>query len=120
MKDASHIWGKNVHDTVKAMRKEHGEKDTSVVTIGQAGEKLVRFAAIVNENDRASGRGGTGAVMGWKRLKCLVIKGTITDKPKPARPEEFKKAVALGNTAIVKGDVTGPQKAGYLSTGPTC
>lgn len=112
LKDASHIWGKNVHDTVKAMRKEHGEKDTSVVTIGQAGEKLVRFAAIVNENDRASGRGGTGAVMGWKRLKCVVIKGIIKDKPKPARPEEFKKAVALGNTAIVKGDVTGPRKGG--------
>src|SRR5208337_1001530 len=112
LKDASHIWGKNVHDTVKAMRKEYGEKDTSVVTIGQAGEKLVRFAAIVNENDRASGRGGTGAVMGWKRLKCLVIKGSIKDKPKPARPEEFKKAVALGNTAIVKGDVTGPRRGG--------
>jgi aldehyde:ferredoxin oxidoreductase len=112
LKDASHIWGKNVHDTVKAMRKEYGEKDTSVVAIGQAGEKLVRFAAIVNENDRASGRGGTGAVMGWKRLKCLVIKGTIKDKPTPARPEEFKKAVALGNTAIVKGDVTGPRKGG--------
>jgi aldehyde:ferredoxin oxidoreductase len=41
-----------------------------------------------------------------------VIKGDITDKPKPARPEEFKKAVALGNTAIVKGDVTAPRKGG--------
>jgi aldehyde:ferredoxin oxidoreductase len=114
LKDASHLWGKNVHDTVKAMIGEYGEKDTSVVAIGQAGEKLVRFAAAVNENDRASGRGGTGAVMGWKKLKCLVIKGDIKEKPKPARPEEFKKAVALGNTAIVKGDVTGPRK-GVLS-----
>jgi aldehyde:ferredoxin oxidoreductase len=112
LKDASHIWGKNVHDTVKAMMKEYGEKDTSVVAIGQAGENLVRFAAVVNENDRASGRGGTGAVMGWKRLKCLVIKGTIKDKPLPAEPEEFKKAVAIANTAIVKGDVTGPRKGG--------
>src|SRR5208337_5219875 len=64
------------------------------------------------ENDRASGRGGTGAVMGWKKLKCVVIKGTIKDKPKPARPEEFRKAVALANTAIVKGDVTAPRKGG--------
>jgi len=112
LKDASHLSGKNVHDTVKAMIGEYGEKDTSVVAIGQAGEKLVRFAAAVNENDRASGRGGTGAIMGWKKLKCLVIKGDIKEKPKPARPEEFKKAVALGNTAIVKGDVTGPRKGG--------
>jgi len=112
VKDASNIWGKNVHDTVKAMLDEYGKEDTSVVAIGQGGEKLVRFAAVVNENDRASGRGGTGAVMGWKRLKCLVIKGNIKNKPKPVRSEEFKKAVALGNTAIVKGDVTAPRKGG--------
>jgi len=112
LKSASRVWGKNVHDTVKSLTKAHGPKDISVVVIGQAGEKLVRFAAIVNENDRASGRGGTGAVMGWKRLKALVIKGNIKNKPKPARPEDFKKAVALGNTAIVKGDVTAPRKGG--------
>ncbi len=112
LKDASNIWGKNVHDTVKAMLDEYEKEDTSVVAIGQGGEKLVRFAAVVNENDRASGRGGTGAVMGWKRLKCLVIKGNIKNKPKPVRSEEFKKAVALGNTAIVKGDVTAPRKGG--------
>ncbi len=112
LKDASKVWGKNVHDTVKMLMEEHGSKDLSVVTIGEAGEKLVRFAAIMNENDRASGRGGTGAVMGWKKLKALVIKGNIRDKPKAARPEEFKKAVALGNTAIVKGAVTEPRKGG--------
>ncbi|HYB84525.1 MAG TPA: aldehyde ferredoxin oxidoreductase family protein [archaeon] len=112
LKNASKVWGKNVHDTVKALMKEHGSKDLSVVAIGQAGEKLVRFAAIVNENDRASGRGGTGAIMGWKNLKALVIKGDIRNKPKPARPEEFKKAVGVGNTAIVKAAVTGPRKGG--------
>jgi aldehyde:ferredoxin oxidoreductase len=112
LKDASHIWGKNVHDTVRTMTQEYGKQDTSVVTIGLAGEKLVRFAAIVNENDRASGRGGTGAVMGWKKLKCLVIKGNIKNKPQPARPEELKKAVAIANTAIVKGAVTAPRKGG--------
>ena len=112
LKDASKVWGKNVHDTVKALMKEHGSKDLSVVAIGQAGEKLVRFAAIINENDRASGRGGVGAVMGWKKLKALVIKGSIKNKPKPARPEDFRKAVGLGNTAIVKAPVTEPRKGG--------
>ena len=112
LKDASKVWGKNVHDTIKALMKEHGSKDLSVVTIGQAGEKLVKFAAIMNENDRASGRGGTGAVMGWKKLKALVIKGNLKAKPKPAKPKEFKEAVALANTAIVKGDITGPRKGG--------
>jgi aldehyde:ferredoxin oxidoreductase len=112
LKDASKVWGKNVHDTVNALMKAHGSKDLSVVAIGQAGEKLVRFAAIVNENDRASGRGGTGAIMGWKKLKAIVIKGNIKAKPKPARPEEFRKAVGVGNTAIVKAAVTEPRKGG--------
>ncbi|MFI5449962.1 MAG: aldehyde ferredoxin oxidoreductase family protein [Candidatus Bathyarchaeia archaeon] len=112
LKDASHVWGKNVHDVVKTMMKEYGEQDTSVVAIGQAGEKLVRFAAIVDENDRVAGRGGVGTVMGSKKLKALVIKGNLKNKPKPALPEEFRKGVAAGNTAIVKGDVTGPRKGG--------
>jgi aldehyde:ferredoxin oxidoreductase len=112
LKDASKVWGKNVHDTVKTLMTEHGSKNLSVVTIGNAGEKLVRFAAIVNEDDRASGRGGTGAVMGWKKLKALVIRGDITGKPKPARPEEFKKAVSVGSTAVVKAAVTEPRKGG--------
>jgi aldehyde:ferredoxin oxidoreductase len=112
LKDASRVWGKNVHDSVKILKEEHGSKDLSVVAIGQAGEKLARFAAILNENDRASGRGGTGAVMGWKKLKALVIMGNIKNKPQPARPDEFKKAVAIANTAIVKGAVTGPRTGG--------
>ena len=112
LKDASKVWGKNVHETVKTLRQEHGTKDLSVVTIGQAGEKLVRFAAILNENDRASGRGGTGAVMGWKNLKAIVIRGNIRNKPKPARPEEFKKAVVLASNSIVKAAVTEPRKGG--------
>ena len=81
LNDASETWGKNVHGTVKMMMGKHGTEHTSVVAIGNAGEKLVRFASIINENDRASGRGGVGAVMGSKNLKCLVIKGQISNKP---------------------------------------
>src|SRR5512136_2352532 len=53
--DASEIWGKGVHDTVKYFKKKYGEQDLSVIAIGQGGEKLSRFAAWINENDRASG-----------------------------------------------------------------
>ena len=51
--DASDLWGKGVHDTVKALQEKHGEKDVSVMTIGVGGEKLVTFACIMNEHDRA-------------------------------------------------------------------
>src|SRR5512141_2987177 len=72
--DASEVWGKGVHDTVKYFRAKYGEKDLSVIAIGQGGEKLSRFAAWVNEDDRASGRGGTRCVGGSKMLKAVVIK----------------------------------------------
>lgn len=74
IRNASEIWGKDVHETVQFFRDRYGEKDLSVCTIGRAGETLSRFAAWVNEDDRAFGRGGTGAVGGSKNLKAIVIK----------------------------------------------
>ena len=52
------------------------------------GENLVRFAAIMNMVNRANGRTGLGAVMGSKRLKAVVVRGSKS--PKPAMPEEFR------------------------------
>lgn len=72
--DASEVWGKGVHDTVQFFRDRYDEKDLSVIAIGQGGEKLSPFACWVNEDDRASGRGGTGCVGGSKNLKAVVIK----------------------------------------------
>ncbi len=72
--DAAEVWGMGVHDTVKHFREKYGEKDLTVITIGPAGENLVKFACWMNENDRASGRGGTGCVGGSKNLKAIVIK----------------------------------------------
>src|SRR5205823_244354 len=74
LRDASDLWGKGVHETVKTLQGRYGEKDLSVVAIGQAGEHLVRFASWMNEHGRAAGRGGTGCVGGSKNLKAIVIK----------------------------------------------
>jgi aldehyde:ferredoxin oxidoreductase len=71
--DASDVWGKGKHETVKYFQDKYGEKELSVMTIGQAGENLSRFACWINEDDRASGRGGTGCVGGSKNLKAIVI-----------------------------------------------
>jgi aldehyde:ferredoxin oxidoreductase len=75
LRDASDLWGKGVHETIRILKERYGDKDLSVSAIGQAGEKRVRFAAWVNEDDRAFGRGGTGAVGGSKQLKAIVIRG---------------------------------------------
>ena len=44
--DAADLWGKGVHDTVKYFQNQYGEKDLSVITIGPAGEKLVKFGEL--------------------------------------------------------------------------
>jgi aldehyde:ferredoxin oxidoreductase len=50
--------------------------------------------------------------MGSKNLKCLVIKGHISNRPKPARPEAFKQTVSLVSKAIMNAAVTSPRKGG--------
>jgi aldehyde:ferredoxin oxidoreductase len=74
IRDASPLWGKTVSETDAWLRKEHG-KDSHVSCIGPAGERLVRFAAVLSDVDRAAGRTGNGAVMGSKKLKAIVVKG---------------------------------------------
>src|SRR3990172_7974707 len=103
--------GKSVHETVKALQEVHGEKDLSVMTIGRAGENLVSFACIVNEHDRASGRGGTGAVMGSKNLKAVVVSGVHDDRPRPFNNEAFKEAHARGLRQLMnQAFLTSPKK----------
>ncbi len=113
LNDASDLWGKGVHDTVKALQEKHGDKDVSVMTIGVAGENLVSFACIMNEDDRSSGRGGTGAVMGSKNLKAVVVKGVHADRPSPFDKEGFKAAHARGLEQLTdEAVVTAPKKGG--------
>jgi len=116
LEDASEVWGKGVHETIKYMKDKYGEKDLSVMAIGPAGEKLVRFACIVNEHNRASGRGGTGAVAGSKKLKCVVIKGP-RNIPPPANLEDFREADSQCVQYIMDTEVTSPGTGDLHVTG---
>ena len=69
------IWGKDVFETDDILKEKHGKR-IRTLSIGQAGENLVRFAAIMNDRDRASARSGLGAVMGSKKLKAVSVRGT--------------------------------------------
>ncbi|MDI3317720.1 MAG: aldehyde ferredoxin oxidoreductase family protein [Bacillota bacterium] len=109
--DATPYWGKGIHETIAALRERHGERDVSVLAIGPAGENQVRFAAMINENDRAAGRGGTGAVAGSKGLKAVVIKAP-SRLPKPADPEAFSVAHDEALRQINESPITGPRKGG--------
>lgn len=110
--DASDVWGKGVHDTVKYFKDKYGEDDLSVIAIGPAGENLVKFANWMNEMDRASGRGGTGCVGGSKQLKAVVIKQKKAI-PKAEDREAWKKAHDRALATIMdEKNVTSPRKGG--------
>ncbi|MFL7838818.1 MAG: aldehyde ferredoxin oxidoreductase family protein [Candidatus Promineifilaceae bacterium] len=112
LRDASEVWGKNVHETVDHFKELYGEKDLTVIAIGQAGENLSRFACWLNEDDRASGRGGTGAVGGSKNLKAIVIKAKKA-MPKPADKDSWKKAHSRALAVIMdEANITSPNKGG--------
>jgi len=90
IRDASNLWGKDVYETTDILKDEISVKDkVGILSIGQAGENLVKFASVQNDKATAAGRCGGGAVMGSKRLKAIVVKGT--GKVKPAMPEELQK-----------------------------
>lgn len=74
LRPANHLWGKTTHETHDAVRDET-HSDARVACIGPAGERLVLFASINNDRDRAAGRSGVGAVMGSKNLKAVAVRG---------------------------------------------
>ena len=77
IKDAQHLWGKNTTATEESLKNEG-----RVLSIAAAGENLVKFACINTDlfvhkgRGGNAGRGGAGAVMGSKKLKAVVLKGT--------------------------------------------
>jgi aldehyde:ferredoxin oxidoreductase len=75
IKEADGIWGRTTSASYDYLRKKHG-KEGSTAIIGPAGENLVRYASIVNDNLFLSSRCGCGAVMGSKNLKAIFINGS--------------------------------------------
>lgn len=88
LRPATHLWGKETAEGDRLLKDEVGDPKAEVAQIGPAGENRVRFAAIMNMVNRANGRTGMGAVMGSKRLKAVVVRGT--KPPRPAVPDKFR------------------------------
>jgi aldehyde:ferredoxin oxidoreductase len=104
LRDAKDLWGMDNYSLIDLLKERHGkEREPKVLSIGPAGENLVRFAAICNDKGDFIGRTGMGALMGSKRLKALVIKGT--KKVEISYPEEYatlrKLLVAKSRDAVV-------------------
>ncbi len=86
LNDARHLWGGDTFETERTIKKDHG-KEKQVLSIGPAGENLVRYACISHAEGRQFGRCGAGAVMGSKRLKALAVSGSGSIEI--SKPDEF-------------------------------
>ncbi len=112
LRDASELWGKGIHSTVRHFQNKYGKKDLTVIAIGQASENLVKYGCWINEDDRASGRGGTGTVGGSKMLKAVVVKAKKISIP-AKNPEEWKAARQRALATIMdEKNITAPRKGG--------
>jgi aldehyde:ferredoxin oxidoreductase len=116
IRPATHLAGRGTLEAEAAIRRELGDPETRIISIGLAGEHRVRYACVMNDTDRAAGRTGLGAVMGAKNLKAIAIRGT--GRVTLADPTRFREA-ALADLAKIRthpwlGD--SPGGAGALGT----
>jgi len=77
--DEDQIWGlktTEAQDVIKdiAFKRKGKKPKMAVLTIGPAGENLVKYACVICD-ERAAGRGGVGAVFGSKNLKAISCSG---------------------------------------------
>lgn len=84
--DASELWGLGSHEAEAILAEKYGI-EYSIMSIGPAGENLSNMACINSDYYRQAGRGGIGAVMGSKKIKAILIKGT-----KGVKVPDIKKA----------------------------
>ncbi|WP_286978513.1 aldehyde ferredoxin oxidoreductase family protein, partial [Aminobacterium sp. UBA5514] len=104
IRDSSHLWGLNTHETTDRILEEIKDTKARVLCIGPAGEILSPLASIMNEKNRAAGRSGVGAVMGSKNLKAIVVRGT--SRPYVAQSEELSAVLKERLEKLKKHPVT--------------
>ena len=101
IKDASHLWGKSAYEAEDGIKEAEGDK-FECLTIGQAGERLVRYANIQTRKKSFLGRCGLGAVMGSKMLKGVAVRGS---QPVPVYdPDEVDRLNKEINKRLIQMD----------------
>ncbi len=104
-RDASSIWGVEAQTVGRILREvEEGAGVRTIIRIGRAGEKLVRYACAVCETYRHFGRLGLGAVMGSKKLKAIVISADKSIEIPEEKRREYKKVYDEIRDVVVKTD----------------
>jgi len=90
IKDASNIWGKTTWETENVIKNELEDDNVKIACIGPAGENLVKISCVIIEKAHALAWGGSGAIMGSKNLKAVVVKGDSHSNMKMFNPEKYE------------------------------
>ena len=98
-RDAADLWGKDTWETENMIKQKEKNRGIKTLSIGKAGENLVKFACIIGDRGRAIGYGGGGAIFGSKNLKAIAIRGTLPVKI--AYPDKFIQKLRLFNKNII-------------------
>lgn len=98
--DAEQLWGKDTYETEDLLKAKHG-KDCEVACIGPAGERCSAIAGISTDKGRFAARSALGAVMGSKKLKAVVVKGSL---PIELADAEGMKELRKKHLAVFKED----------------
>ncbi len=74
LREAQKFTGLDTYEIADALKREYGVKgrEASVLSIGPAGEKLVRWAGVFVDYGHSASHNGPGAVLGSKRLKAII------------------------------------------------
>jgi len=74
LRDASNLLGLDTYEVTDKLREVHGAegRTASVLSIGPAGEKKVRWAGTFLDHGHSASHNGTGAAIGSKRLKAII------------------------------------------------
>lgn len=124
-RDASAYWGTLSGDVQDGLEQELGDKRIRVLQTGIAGERGVKYAAIVNQLKHFHGRCGLGAVMGAKKLKAVVVRGSkppvASDKGKAKESlvwfkEHYDRATDRFHQVGSAGGVLALEASGILPT----
>jgi aldehyde:ferredoxin oxidoreductase len=128
IRPAEHLWGQTTAPSQAQIREELGDERIRLAQIGPAGEKRVRYAGIIHDVNRMSGRNGLGALMGSKNLKAVAVRGSL-DLPIGDRErmrqvarwfgENYKKVMGWATVDIGRGTQDGLMGLSHVGGLPT-
>jgi aldehyde:ferredoxin oxidoreductase len=114
IKDATHLLGKTTFDTEVQIKEELGKRDKqmSVLTIGPAGENLVKFACAIADGGHVAAHNGIGAVMGSKKVKAIAV-----ERGTNIIPVKDKEGINKAREGLYQRVMANPMQAGTYREG---